>query len=187
MTLNPRNLIFPSVLACSVCLALLSMTIHTGFAQQSTQPSANIETGANYFPIKLSSKFPENIQQWEAMIEDAAAETGLDPDLIAAVMLQESGGDPFAYSSSGAVGLMQIMPKDGIASEFICENRPCFMNRPTINELSDPNFNIQYGSNYLAGLVKLKESVREALRTYGPMDVEYSYADIVLVIYENYQ
>jgi len=44
--------------------------------------------------------------------------------LIAAVILQESGGDPSAYSSSGAVGLMQVMPRDGIAAEFMCVNGP---------------------------------------------------------------
>ena len=121
------------------------------------------------------------------MIESTAVETGLDPNLIAAVMLQESGGDPLAYSTSGAVGLMQVMPKDGIASEFICGNIPCFINRPTINELLDPSFNIQYGSNYLAGLIEKKGSEREALFSYGPMDMGYGYADIVLAIYENYQ
>ena len=82
---------------------------------------------------------------------------------------------------------MQIMPKDGIASEFICGNSPCFINRPTINELLDPFFNIQFGSDYLAKLVELKGSEREALFSYGPMDMGYSYADIVLVIYENYR
>ena len=102
-------------------------------------------------------------------------------------LLQESGGDPRAYSISGAVGLMQVMPKDGIASEFICGNHPCFINRPIITELLDPQFNIQYGTNYLAGLNRQKESEREALRAYGPMDVGYNYADIVLAIYENYR
>ena len=111
----------------------------------------------------------------------------MDADLIAAVMLQESGGNPQAYSTSGAVGLMQVMPSDGLAREFICGNAPCFINRPTIDELLDPSFNIQYGSNYLAGLIEKKGSEREALFSYGPMDVGYGYADIVLAIYENYQ
>ena len=82
---------------------------------------------------------------------------------------------------------MQVMPKDGIASEFICGNAPCFINRPTINELQDPTFNIQYGSRYLAHLIEKKGSEREGLYKYGPMDMGYGYADIVLTIYENYQ
>ena len=82
---------------------------------------------------------------------------------------------------------MQVMPRDGLASEFICGNTPCFINRPTIDELLDPSFNIQYGSSYLAGLIEKKGSEREALFSYGPMDMGYGYADIVLTIYENYQ
>ena len=74
----------------------------------------------------------------------------LPPNLIAAVILQESGGDATAYSSSGAVGLMQVMPRDGIAASFECINGPCFASRPTIEELQDPRFNIEYGTRMLA-------------------------------------
>jgi len=108
-------------------------------------------------------------------------------DLIAAVMLQESGGNPDAYSRSGAVGLMQVMPHDGKAAEFMCINGPCFANRPSMQELFDPQFNIQYGVRMLAGLIQRKGDVREALRAYGPMDAGYTYADKVLTIYQNYR
>ena len=102
-------------------------------------------------------------------------------------MLQESGGDSSAYSVSGAVGLMQVMPRDGIAAEFECINGPCFASRPTIEELLEPDFNVEYGSQMLSGLVARQGSFREALKAYGPMDVDYSYADRVLSIYENYR
>ena len=187
MTISPRNLILPAILAFSVCLTILSISVNTGFAQQADPQNKDMISETRTSSRKLSPKFPENIQKWKPMIESSAVETGLDPNLIAAVMLQESGGDPQAYSTSGAVGLMQVMPKDGIASEFICGNAPCFINRPTINELLDPSFNIQYGSSYLAGLIEKKGSEREALFSYGPMDMGYGYADIVLTIYENYR
>lgn len=135
----------------------------------------------------LSDRYPERIQQWCAYIQNAAAEFQLDPNLIAAVMLQESGGNPDAYSRSGAVGLMQVMPRDGKAAEFMCINGPCFANRPSMQELFDPQFNIQYGVRMLAGLIQRKGDVREALKSYGPMDVGYSYADKVLSIYQNYR
>jgi hypothetical protein len=102
----------------------------------------------------------------------------LDPNLIAAVMLQESGGQHLAYSHSGAVGLMQVMPRDGIAQKFMCKNGPCFTNRPTISELEDPDFNVAYGTGMLAGLNNRFGNIRDALKSYGPMDVGYSYADI---------
>jgi len=43
-------------------------------------------------------------------IESAAANAGLDPRLLAAMVWQESGFHPEAVSSSGAIGLSQLMP-----------------------------------------------------------------------------
>jgi soluble lytic murein transglycosylase-like protein len=103
-------------------------------------------------------------------------------------MLQESGGAADAYSASGAVGLLQVMPSDGIAAGFMCANGPCFASRPTTQELLDPAFNIDYGVRYLSGLIqRYGGDTREALRSYGPLNMEYRYADIVLTILENHQ
>jgi soluble lytic murein transglycosylase-like protein len=135
----------------------------------------------------ISSKYPEKIQQWCNLIVMNADMYSLEPNLIAAVMLQESGGNKDAYSSSGAVGLMQIMPKDGIAEKFMCINGPCFSNRPTMEELFDPDFNIEFGSRMLINLYEKYGNWHDALKAYGPMDVGYQYADIVLSIFENYQ
>ncbi|MBW6441471.1 transglycosylase SLT domain-containing protein [Patescibacteria group bacterium] len=108
----------------------------------------------------------------------------MDPILLAALIMQESGGDQDAISSSGAVGLMQVMPSDGKASEFMCINGPCFSNRPTIQELLDPTFNIEYGTNFLSGLVS-NHGVREGLFRYGPAGVGYEgYADKVIALSE---
>jgi hypothetical protein len=38
----------------------------------------------------------------------------------------------------------------------------------------------------LAGLVRRTGSLRDALKSYGPMDVGYYYADKVLGIYQRY-
>jgi soluble lytic murein transglycosylase-like protein len=124
--------------------------------------------------------------QWCELITTFARQADLPPNLIAAVILQESGGDATAFSSSGAVGLMQVMPRDGIAATFECINGPCFASRPSIEELLNPEFNIEYGTRMLAGLIAKLGSAREALKAYGPMDMDYSYADKVLAIYENY-
>jgi soluble lytic murein transglycosylase-like protein len=105
--------------------------------------------------------------------------------LVAAVMLQESGGQPDVISASGAVGLMQVMPSDGIAAGFMCVNGPCFASRPTIEMLLDPAFNIDYGVRMLAGLIEKYGSERDALKAYGPYNVEYYYADKVLTIRDN--
>jgi hypothetical protein len=134
----------------------------------------------------VSSKFPEKVLRWCSIITENATSYDLPPDLIAALILQESGGNPTAYSKSGAVGLMQVMPRDGIASNFNCVNGPCFANRPSTEQLQDPQFNVAFGTRMLAGLVNKYGDMREALRVYGPMNVGYSYADIVLSLYNRY-
>lgn len=45
---------------------------------------------------------------------------------------------------------------------------------------------IDYGTRMLAGLYKKEGSWKDALFRYGPMDVGYYYADIVLKIWEEY-
>ncbi len=135
----------------------------------------------------LASAYPDSIRRWCGWIDQYARQYGLDTNLVAAVMLQESGGNPDAYSGSGAVGLMQVMPRDGIAAGFTCANGPCFASRPSMEELFDPEFNLSYGARMLAGLIERRGSVRDGLMAYGPANVGYYYADKVLAIYERYR
>lgn len=58
----------------------------------------------------LAPLFTPEIQYWGDKILVWAAQTGLDPNLIATVMQIESCGDPRAVSSAGAMGLFQVMP-----------------------------------------------------------------------------
>jgi len=201
--------IFPSALLSSLILALLGFFLMAGvtipvYASGQTLFIPTMETAANApepaasqaeegqtspesIPCLVSPKFPPSILQWCGWITHYANLNNLPPDLIAALIWQESGGDPLAYSHSGAVGLMQVMPRDGIAASFMCPNGPCFANRPSISELQDPRFNIEYGTAMLAGLLAKYGDLREALRYYGPKDVGYYYADKVLAIYQTYK
>lgn len=135
----------------------------------------------------ISPAYPDSVRQWCDLIVRYAGENGLEANLVAAVILQESGGNSKAYSKSGAVGLMQVMPNDGLASGFMCVNGPCFSARPSTDELYDPEFNISYGTRMLAGLIHKYGDVREALRSYGPINMGYRYADIILSIKDRYQ
>jgi soluble lytic murein transglycosylase-like protein len=69
----------------------------------------------------------------------------------------------------------------------MCVNGPCFSSRPSTEELYEPEFNISYGTRMLAGLIQKHGDIREALRAYGPMNMGYAYADIVLNIFRQHQ
>ena len=185
---RPRTLILPLIFLSAVCLfALSKFTLHSS-PFISEQISNHDHTGKSPREIqKISNRYPTSVTQWEEQIVSAAQGYDLDPNLIAAVMLQESGGQPEVISTSGAVGLMQIMPRDGIAKWFMCNGYPCFANRPSTTELFDPDFNIDFSARMLSNLINMKISIRDALKSYGPMDVGFMYADKVLSIYAAYK
>ncbi|HVB08902.1 MAG TPA: lytic transglycosylase domain-containing protein [Bacillota bacterium] len=72
-------------------------------------------------------------------IDAAAGHTGLPADLIAAVIMAESAGNPTAVSQAGAQGLMQLEPPTatwlGVRNVF------------------DPVENVAAGANYLSALL----------------------------------
>jgi soluble lytic murein transglycosylase len=99
---------------------------------------------------------------YEEIIRGHARNYQLDPALIAAVIYRESKFDAEARSSSGAVGLMQLLPDTarGIAtytggSSFV------------VSDLEDPEINVRYGSFYLRRLIRKYEDVRLALAAYN--------------------
>ena len=70
----------------------------------------------------VASASPSTSSPYDATIDAAGARHGVDPDLIRAVIAQESGGDASATSAAGAQGLMQLMPDTarglGIANPY---------------------------------------------------------------------
>jgi len=59
------------------------------------------------------------------MIVPVATQYKIDPNLVAAVMMVESGGYQNAISSSGAIGLMQIMPFHSCSTFDPAKNIEC--------------------------------------------------------------
>ena len=184
-----RKAIFPIVLVCSAILSSLALGARSGSARADTarppqEPgtAARGVVSAGQEGCAWSARYPQSVARWCALIQGAARESGLSGSLIAALMLEESGGDPLAVSKDGAVGLLQVMPRDGVASNFNCPGGPCFAHRPTTAELQDPVTNVRYGARYLSSLVQRQGSTREALKSYGPTGVGYAYADAVLAI-----
>ena len=177
---NPQKAILPGIMIGILVLVGLSRLVVPSLTAEAAteQPAAAEQTAA----CAQLDRYPTQTQPWCSLIETAAEKYGVDALLIASVMLQESGGQPEVMSSSGAVGLMQVMPRDGISATFQCVNGPCFASRPTIAELKDPAFNVDYGVRLLSGLIARHGDIREALKSYGPYDVGYRYADQVLAI-----
>lgn len=98
------------------------------------------------------------VSQYSALINNAAAKYGVDPSLVASVIQSESAGNPYAVSSKGAVGLMQVLPSTaGMTSA----------------QLMDPATNIDAGTVYLAQMINQFGSVDTALAAYnwGPGNV----------------
>ncbi len=89
-----------------------------------------------------------------AVIKDAGARHGLDPDFIASVVHAESSYNVNAVSPKGAQGLMQLMPKTaadlGVKDSF------------------DPEANIEAGTKYLRALLdQYNGDVVKALAAYN--------------------
>jgi hypothetical protein len=76
---------------------------------------------------------------YDDAIAEAADRYGLDPNLIRAVIHAESAFNPFAVSSAGALGLMQLMPE--MAEQL------------NVLDPFDPRQNILGGSQYLRDLL----------------------------------
>jgi soluble lytic murein transglycosylase-like protein len=77
--------------------------------------------------------------QLNPLIESASATSGVDAELMRAVIQQESAGRPCALSAQGAEGLMQLMP--ATAEEF------------NVDDPFDPKQNIEAGAKLLKTLL----------------------------------
>jgi len=103
----------------------------------------------------------DTLQRFEQEITRSAQQSGLDPALILAVVMEESGGDPLATSGKGAQGLMQLMP--GTAKEM------------GVEDSTSPSQNLDGGSRYLSKMLKRYNGNLElALAAYnaGPGNVD---------------
>jgi soluble lytic murein transglycosylase-like protein len=79
------------------------------------------------------------------MLEVAARQHGVPAELVDAVAFAESGYDPSAIGTAGEVGIMQVMPSTAAMLGF----------NGTRAQLAEPETNIRYGVEYLAGALRL--------------------------------
>jgi soluble lytic murein transglycosylase len=100
--------------------------------------------------------------RYQAIVRGHARNYDLDPALLAAVIYQESKFNAHARSSSGAIGLMQLLPSTakGIAVHT-------GGSRFRVSDLDDPEINVRYGSWYLRHLLDKYGDTRTALAAYN--------------------
>lgn len=130
---------------------------------------------ANEGKVVLTNLNPKNSQAfrsaravstYDAYILNSSAKYNLDPELVKAVIKQESNFNPGDISKKGAEGLMQLMPETarllGVENSF------------------DPKANIEGGARYLRCMLEhFNGDLAKALAAYnaGPAPVK-KYGDI---------
>jgi len=96
------------------------------------------------------------INDYGDIINDASKKYGVDPNLIAAVIAQESSGNVNAVSKAGAKGLMQMMDATALSVGV------------TSKDIYNPKSNIHGGTKYLSQLLSTYNGdVSKALWAYN--------------------
>lgn len=136
--------------AVSTLVEFWTITIVTDQERQE-----KIIVGEGSKPINLNDR----VLRWQKEIEAAAEKYHLEPALLAAVIEQESGGEPEALSPVGAIGLMQLMPSTAALMG--------------VNPY-DPVENIDGGAHYLELQLESFGNLQSALAAYnaGPGEVQ---------------
>lgn len=112
-------------------------------------------------PYKVILRSPRDRQateparrRYEARIASVASQLSLDPALIHAVVMVESGYNPDAVSPKGAVGLMQLMPDTA--------------RRYGVSDPRAPEENLLAGARYLRDLlIMFDDNLQLALAAYN--------------------
>jgi hypothetical protein len=120
-----------------------------------------IEVEIKYEPIKVAAQYKRlrSAKEYTSgtianLVKQYSKTYALDENLVYAVIGAESGGNPYAVSSAGARGLMQLMP--GTADEM------------GVKDIFDPAQNIAGGTQYLAKMLNLFDNnVELALAAYN--------------------
>lgn len=164
------------LLAAALFLALARLpaaaaagdTIYVLTADDGSVSLSNVPTSRRYRPLVAEGRSgtdepahgrPPAVSllakaRYDAFVEQAARDCGLDSALLHAVVSVESGYDPKARSRKGAVGLMQLMPATA--------------RRYGVADVLDPRQNLQAGARYLRDLLaQFNSDLNLALAAYN--------------------
>lgn len=139
------------------------------------------------YPRLTQAEIQELMPRINAAIEKYSARFNVDPLLVRAVMKQESNFQPFALSTAGAMGLMQLMPDTasglGVKDPYNIEENI----RGGVQYLS---FQLQNFNNDLRLALAAYNAGPNAVRKYGgvpPYEETQNYVERVLKYYNMYK
>jgi soluble lytic murein transglycosylase-like protein len=123
----------------------------------------------------VAKKYRVSYEATRSMIDLAyreAGQNGLDPMLVVAVMAVESRFNPIAQSESGAMGLMQVIPRFH-PDKFADDGK---------KSIFDPHVNIELGAKVLKEYIRRGGTEVAGLQLYNGAsnDPTYAYADKVM-------
>jgi soluble lytic murein transglycosylase-like protein len=99
----------------------------------------------------------------QPVLSQAQAATGVDADLLKAIIMVESRFQPHLTSRDGATGLMQINPRTGNTYALPSERG----STPAVQRLKNPEHNVMVGARLLADLFKRLGRVDVALAAWN--------------------
>jgi len=155
--------------------------------QHGTLHFSNVPTNRHFQPVLVTRPPALSYNQLKNTIHKTGGQYRVDPYLIRAVIKVESDFDPWAVSSAGAQGLMQLMPKTASALSVV--------------NPFDPEENIDGGTRYLRYLLTLfdgnttlavaayhaGEKMVQRFGTIPPVQQTQEYVKKVMKTYQNYK
>jgi hypothetical protein len=103
--------------------------------------------------------------QWSQQIRSEASDAGIPWQVVAAVVLIESGGNASARSASGGIGLMQVRPDR-------------FPQATDGKDITDPSTNLSVGATVLARLYQQWGTWQQVVAAYtGRLDADGNIVD----------
>lgn len=112
-------------------------------------PRERTRSGDPYDPVTLAAA-----GRFDPLIESAATDLAVAPELLRAVIVVESGFNARAVSRAGAAGLMQLMPETA--------------RRYGVRDRFDPEQNIRAGARHLGWLLRRYDNdIKLALAAYN--------------------
>lgn len=143
-------------------------------AAQASFDQGHFASGMNYgrmaipsFDSRKFSDVPSNVWKvlfplpYETVLRREAERNGFDPMFAAGLIRQESTFQADAVSHANAIGLMQILPKEG---RRLAKERKV---RYTKASLFDPNINIELGMLYISDLERTTGAPEYATAAYN--------------------